>query len=279
MHRGTPLHHILDILMHVTMQFAAWMDVFWKNMGNMKFQSMRVPSLSSSPCLVPHTHCWPAHCGLWWPLWYLSISWAQPMACTYLFSLQKRPIFMTRQASNKFYLELLSLTRLCYPAVVAYQHAVDPEPGTCSHCHRSRVHPGHPRVPGVGSIFLRLHLQSVSASCSDVSARLWLFKAPLDTLSGFASNSPHRFPSTCPTVALMAVVMLYFVDYLKGKRSLELWILLLHNFSFLCFDFFTVSFFFFSSQPSHFSVLLTSLHFILPLLSTLCSLSLHSLTT
>lgn len=39
--------------------------------------------LFSSPWWVFPTHYWPVHCGPWWPLWYQSISWAQPMACMY----------------------------------------------------------------------------------------------------------------------------------------------------------------------------------------------------
>lgn len=39
--------------------------------------------LFSSPCWVSPTLYWPVHCGPWWPLWCLSISWGRPMACAY----------------------------------------------------------------------------------------------------------------------------------------------------------------------------------------------------
>lgn len=50
-----------------------------------------------------------------------------------------------------------------------HQHAVHSKPGTCSYCHGSRSHPRQQRIPGVGSVFLCLHLQSVFSVCVCVS--------------------------------------------------------------------------------------------------------------
>ena len=102
------------------------------------------------------------------------------------------------------------------------QHAVDPEPGTGSHCHGSRDHLGHKRISDFGSVFLHLHLQWVLFLC------VYDFFSAIDTLKKLLFMIFHIF---CLTVALMAVVGLYFVDYLRGKRRLEPGTLPLRHFS------------------------------------------------
>lgn len=171
--------------------------------------------LFSSPCWVSPTPYWPVRCGPWLPLWYLSISWGQPTACMYLLQLKHAQLWLL--------LFVVVIFHLHWSSAFVHQHAIDPEPGTCSHCHGGRSHPGHQRIPGFRSVFLHLHLQSVFSICLCVG--LWdcsISNSCYTLLSDIVSDFPHCFPPFFPTVALMAVVLLYFVDYLGGKRRRKL---------------------------------------------------------
>lgn len=70
-----------------------------------------------------------------------------------------------------------TISKCCYFSftmmlIVCPQHAVDPEPGTCSHRHGSRSHTRHQRIPVFGSVFLRLHLQSVFSVCLSYESKI-----------------------------------------------------------------------------------------------------------
>lgn len=145
------------------------------------------------------------------------------------------------------------------------QHAVDPEPGTRSHRHGSRSHPRHQRIPVFGSVFLRLHLLSVffMSVCA-------CFHLLLDTSEWHYQWFSTFFLPLFLAVALMAVVTLYFVDYLRGKRALNSQL----HFSHYSLLFLSIlSFYFFPFSP------VTCLHFTLSLISTPLSLPLDKLTS
>lgn len=138
----------------------------------------------SSRYWVPPTPYWPVLSGQWWPLWFLSINWGRPMACKYLtpWHSEGRHTF---QWCQWWYLSvsMQSIQNLGLALISMVAGTILDTRG-----------------------YLILEVFFCTCVCSELFCLSVL-------LLGLSHNSFSVL------VALMAVVSLYFVDYLRGKRG------------------------------------------------------------